>query len=716
MAVEVIQRLAVEIGANIKAFTQKMARVVKTTKAAGGGFGKLGARLKGVTSAIRQTAGRFRKAVFSMKGAILGLVTGLVLKKVKDFISTVVNLGDQMAKTAKKIGVGVETLSGLKFVADLAGTSFEAVTGGFRRLSSAAFDANTGLAESKRAFEALDIQVTDSEGNLRDLEDLFFDAADGLAALSSDTERAALAQDLFGRAGLDLIPLLKQGSKEIRKQIQLAKELGITFSVRDAKAAEEFKDQLTILRAALFGLASGIVKQVVPAFTEFFKILTKGFRDVSKEGKDFTTGLSDFIRGLLLTTLASVELMKTIWNGLKLIWLGLQAAFFGLLSIFVGGFILILSKLRNFIEGFQKGFNSLLNTVLGGFKTFATTIITTFTTLASRLLAQVGSTIAKMGNLLRKVPKFEGLAAEFAALGSAASKASIGVEKMGAEAKGAINAIKGFTTSTIVFEKLNKTIGTLGNTNDELRVKLQAINEELKKVAASEAIPFYERMIEVVTDANAAMNANALAAATAAEANTAAADQTKTKLTEVQQTAKEVFASLTKVSKGFLNLLGSSISQFASGVGNAVSRALLFGENFAKSITQVFRELAAAIIAQLVQIIITALLARAALAFFGVPAIDVESTGAQLASSVISTVGRIAGAGSPAPTLAHGGIVTRPTMALIGEAGPEAVIPLDRGGMGGMQTVQIFLDGDMIAETVVERMPEVLRVNAGLEL
>jgi len=36
------------------------------------------------------------------------------------------------------------------------------------------------------------------------------------------------------------------------------------------------------------------------------------------------------------------------------------------------------------------------------------------------------------------------------------------------------------------------------------------------------------------------------------------------------------------------------------------------------------------------------------------------------------------------PALATGGIVTRPTLALVGEAGPEAVVPLDRGGIGGV--------------------------------
>lgn len=41
------------------------------------------------------------------------------------------------------------------------------------------------------------------------------------------------------------------------------------------------------------------------------------------------------------------------------------------------------------------------------------------------------------------------------------------------------------------------------------------------------------------------------------------------------------------------------------------------------------------------------------------------------------------------PALAEGGIVTRPTVALIGEAGPEAVVPLGKGGTGGTVNVTI---------------------------
>lgn len=43
------------------------------------------------------------------------------------------------------------------------------------------------------------------------------------------------------------------------------------------------------------------------------------------------------------------------------------------------------------------------------------------------------------------------------------------------------------------------------------------------------------------------------------------------------------------------------------------------------------------------------------------------------------------------PGLQHGGIVRRPTLAVVGEAGPEAVIPLSRGGGAGMGGVQIVI-------------------------
>jgi hypothetical protein len=69
------------------------------------------------------------------------------------------------------------------------------------------------------------------------------------------------------------------------------------------------------------------------------------------------------------------------------------------------------------------------------------------------------------------------------------------------------------------------------------------------------------------------------------------------------------------------------------------------------------------------------------------------------------------------PAMATGGIVSRPTVAMIGEAGPEAVVPLNQmGGMGGDQTIIVMLDGKTITQSVVKNMPHIIRMKTGVKL
>lgn len=70
-----------------------------------------------------------------------------------------------------------------------------------------------------------------------------------------------------------------------------------------------------------------------------------------------------------------------------------------------------------------------------------------------------------------------------------------------------------------------------------------------------------------------------------------------------------------------------------------------------------------------------------------------NSTIGKLSFEVPSWVPGLGGKGFSVPKipmLADGGIVTGPTLAMIGERGPEAVIPLNRGGVGGNITVNVY--------------------------
>jgi hypothetical protein len=74
------------------------------------------------------------------------------------------------------------------------------------------------------------------------------------------------------------------------------------------------------------------------------------------------------------------------------------------------------------------------------------------------------------------------------------------------------------------------------------------------------------------------------------------------------------------------------------------------------------------------------------------------------------------------PKLADGGLITRPTMALVGEAGPELVIPLDRlGGMGGGDTyVEVNINAAVadarLGDVIVQALRDVNRRSGPLDI
>jgi len=63
--------------------------------------------------------------------------------------------------------------------------------------------------------------------------------------------------------------------------------------------------------------------------------------------------------------------------------------------------------------------------------------------------------------------------------------------------------------------------------------------------------------------------------------------------------------------------------------------------------------------------------------------------------------------------MAKGGIVTQPTFALIGEAGPEAVIPLNRAGAFGGITINIeaglVSTPDQVGQQIIEAIQRAQR-------
>jgi phage-related protein len=112
-------------------------------------------------------------------------------------------------------------------------------------------------------------------------EQQFLQMAQAISKVQDPSRQAALAMELFGRSGTQLLPMLQQGEAGIEALIAEARRLGIVMSEEDAKAAAEFTDAMNRLSSVFKGIATQVASVITPILTKLsnlFTSLDKGTR------------------------------------------------------------------------------------------------------------------------------------------------------------------------------------------------------------------------------------------------------------------------------------------------------------------------------------------------------------------------------------------------------------------------------------------------------
>jgi len=194
-------------------------------------------------------------------------------------------LGDAYDKMSKRVGISTAALSEWSYIAQRSGGTLKDFETGLRRLTRAMQDAKEGLVESEYAFIALGISATDAKGNLRDVNTLIPEIADGMLTLASHAERMDIAQALFGRGGVTLLPMLMEGSEGIRKLADEFGKLNAEVTGAFASGAAGLTDATLNLTTAFEGLKMAMAGPI-------FGPLATEIRAISLAIADLNDGVS----------------------------------------------------------------------------------------------------------------------------------------------------------------------------------------------------------------------------------------------------------------------------------------------------------------------------------------------------------------------------------------------------------------------------------------
>jgi hypothetical protein len=245
-----------------------------------------------------------KSAAGTVKTAFAAIGVSLSVGALTSWVKSAINAADESSKLAQKIGVATEEVAGLQLAFNLAGAGGNLMQTSLAKLANEADKNNS-------AFQRLGVQTRNTDGSLRSTSQILRDVSDRFANMDDGAQKTALAINLFGRAGAELIPLLNGGSKGLDEMDEMARKLGLTISTETGKQAELFNDTLELVQTGLKGIATRVAAEMLPSLTN----LASAFLGAMTEGdrlKNIADILSFAIKSLFTVFIGLIEVVNTV--------------------------------------------------------------------------------------------------------------------------------------------------------------------------------------------------------------------------------------------------------------------------------------------------------------------------------------------------------------------------------------------------------------------
>ena len=277
--------------------TEANSAIDMTTERAQSASGKLsqsfqnaGTKISGVGSAI--TKGM----------AVVGTAVGAGATAVFKFAEKSAGAADTVDKMSQKIGISREAYQELAFICSQSGTSVDTLQMGIKTLTNQMQSAADGTASAVGIFDKLGVSIYDSNGQLKDQETMMWEAMSALQGMENQTEKAALANDLFGRSGSELMPLLNGASGSIENMRKQANDLGLVMSNDTVDAGVKLTDTIDQAKRAFTAIGISIGAEFMPLIQQAAQYVVDHVPQIKEKAgiviqviKDIGSGIKDVI-------------------------------------------------------------------------------------------------------------------------------------------------------------------------------------------------------------------------------------------------------------------------------------------------------------------------------------------------------------------------------------------------------------------------------------
>ena len=310
---------------------------------------------------------------------------------------------DDLNTLSKQTGISTDSLQRMQYASDLVDVSLEDITGSLRKMKPK-------MDENNKTFQELGVAVTDTDGNLRNVEDVFYDTLEALSKIENETERDKIAMELFGKGADSLAGIIDDGGQALRDYGQAAADAGLILSQDTLDALNETNDTIDQLKAEMAGtmaqIGADVATILAPVLENVAAVVSKiaeALRNLTPEQEKMILTIIAIVAALAPVLIALGNLISTI--GLITIALpGIAAAAAPVIAVLTGpvalaiaavvaaGIILIKNwdaikeAFRQMGEGLKRDWETLKNAVVTTITNLQTTAVQKFNDLKTAVL------------------------------------------------------------------------------------------------------------------------------------------------------------------------------------------------------------------------------------------------------------------------------------------------------------------------------------------
>ena len=246
-------------------------------------------------------AAKFGTAVVTGTMAAGAALTGVA--------SSAASNADEIDKMSAKIGMSKQAYQEWSYVLGQNGMDVNSLQMGMKTLVAQMDGAASGTEKSVEMFEKLGLSIYDSEGKMKNQEEMFKEVTMALASMENGTEKAAIANGLLGRSGSEMMPMLNNGAEGIVDLTNRAHELGLIMGDEAVNAGVVLGDTLDDVKQSAGMVGTKIGTALFPVLQSLLDMVLKFMPQVQSIFDSFAPlliGLMDSLMPMLFNLVESV--------------------------------------------------------------------------------------------------------------------------------------------------------------------------------------------------------------------------------------------------------------------------------------------------------------------------------------------------------------------------------------------------------------------------